>query len=160
MKAKLMTLAFALAASFAFGHGGVDLGPNGGRLLELSKDETTHAEVTVKDGKFLIAILDKDLKPVKVVDQTLTATTGTGKNPVKLEVTKTEKGFEVPVVKDGAWLIVQFKETAKSKAVTARFEYDTENCDKCNNPEWICKCSSGKDKEHDHDHKDEKKGKK
>lgn len=140
MKTKLMTLALALVAGVAFGHGGVDLGPNGGRILEFSKNETMHGEVTVKDGKFHIAVLDKDMKPVKVVDQTLTATTGDRKKPVKLEVTKDEKGFTIPVVKSGEWLIVQFKESAKAKAVTARMEYDTSNCDECNNPEWLCKC--------------------
>jgi hypothetical protein len=140
MKTKLMTLALALVAGIAFGHGGVELGPNGGRILEFSKNETMHGEVTVKDGKFHIAVLDKDMKPVKVVDQTLTATTGDRDKPVKLEVTKGEKGFTVPVVKPGELLIVQFKETAKSKTITARFEYDTANCDKCSNPEWLCKC--------------------
>lgn len=140
MKTKLMTLALALIAGVAFGHGGVELGPKGGRLLELSKDESMHAEVVVKDGKFHLTLLDKDLKPVKVSEQTITATTGDRKSPVKLEVTKTDTGYTVPVVKDGEWLIVQFKATPKAKPITARFEYDTANCEKCSNPEWLCKC--------------------
>lgn len=113
MKTKLMTLALALIAGVAFGHGGVELGPKGGRLLELSKDESMHAEVLVKDGKFHLTLLDKDLKPVKVTEQTITATTGDRKSPEKLEVAKTDTGFTVPVVKDGAWLIVQFKATPR-----------------------------------------------
>jgi hypothetical protein len=78
---------------------------------------------------------------VKVEEQTLTATTGDRKSPVKLEVTKDAKGFTVPVVKTGEWLIVQFKATPKAKAITARMEYDPSTCEKCKNPEWLCKCS-------------------
>lgn len=146
MKTKLSTLALSLIASLAFGHGGVELGPNGGRILEFSKNETMHGEVTVKDGKFHIAVLDKDMKPVKVADQSLTATTGDRENPKKLEVTKTDKGFTVPVVKSGEWLIVQFKLDAKAKAITARFEYDTGKCEECGNAEWLCKCPKKEEK--------------
>jgi hypothetical protein len=142
MKKTLTTLLLALTTAFALGHGGVELGPNKGRILEFSKDESMHGEVTVKDGKFNIALLDKDMKPVKVEAQSLTATSAAedrGK-PTKLEVTKTETGFSVPAVKDGHWLILQYKDTAKSKAITARLHYDTGNCDGCNKPEWLCEC--------------------
>ena len=144
MKTKLTTLILTLSAALAFGHGGVELGPNGGRILEFSKNETMHGEVTVKDGKFHIALLDKDMKPVALADQTLTAITGDRDNPTKLEVTKSDKGFLVPLVKEGDLLIVQFKATDKAKPVTARFAYDTSNCDACNAPEWICKCEANK----------------
>jgi uncharacterized glyoxalase superfamily protein PhnB len=140
MKTKLTTLLLTLTAALAFGHSGVELGPNGGRILEFSKNETMHGEVTVKDGQFHIALLDKDMKPVAIADQTLAATTGDRDDPQKLVVSKTEKGFTLPLVKAGAWLIVQFKADAKAKAVTARLEYNTENCGGCNAAEWLCKC--------------------
>jgi hypothetical protein len=73
-----MLSSFALAAS-ALAHGGVEIGPNGGRILEFSKKRTMHGEVTVKDGKFLIALLDKDKKPGRLGDQVLTATRPSGK---------------------------------------------------------------------------------
>jgi hypothetical protein len=141
MKTKLTTLAFCTIASIAFAHGGVEIGPNGGRILELSKNETMHGEVTVKGDKFHIALLDKNKKPVSVEQQVLTATSGDRENPKKLEVTKDEKGFLLPVVKSGQWLIVQYKETPKSKPVTARLEYDTSKCGGCNSAEWLCKCA-------------------
>ena len=144
MKSKLLTLLFTLTASIAFGHGGVKIGPNGGRVLEFSKNETMHGEVTVKDGKFHIAVLDKDMKPVAVAAQSLTATGGTREKPEKLTVTKDAGGFILPLVKEGQWLIVQFKEKADSKAITARMEYDTGNCDACSSPEWLCKCAAKK----------------
>lgn len=133
-----------LGTAAAFGHGGVELGPNGGRILEFSKNETMHGEVTVKDGKFHIALLDKEKKPVKVDKQSLTATGGTREKPEKLAVEKTGTGFVVPLVKEGQWLIVQYKETPNTKAVTARFEYDTGTCSKCKAAEWICKCDQEK----------------
>lgn len=142
MKKKLAAILLALSAAFAFGHGGVELGPNKGRLLEFSKNESVHGEVTLKDGKFNVALLGKDLKAVKVEAQTLTATAAAkeGGKGTKLEVAKTADGFTVPAVKDGEWLILQFKDTAKAKAVTARFKYDTGNCEACSKAEWLCEC--------------------
>lgn len=139
MKTKLILLV-TLITSLAFAHEGVELGPNGGRILEFSDNETMHGEVTVKGEQFHIALLDKDRKPVAVAAQTLTATTGDRAKPVKLEVTKDAKGFIIPVVKPGEWLIVRYKETADAKAITARFEYNTATCEECQAPEWLCKC--------------------
>jgi hypothetical protein len=139
MKTKLILLA-TLITSLAFAHEGVELGPNGGRILEFSDNETMHGEVTVKGGQFHIAVLDKDMKPVALAAQTLTATTGDRAKPVKLEVTKDAKGFIIPAVKPGEWLIVRYKETADAKAITARFEYNTATCEECKALEWLCKC--------------------
>lgn len=139
-RTKLTALILTLAAAVAFAHEGVELGPNGGRILEFSKNETMHGEVTVKGDKFHIAVLDKDMKQVAMTEETLTATTGDRNNPQKLEVTKTDKGFTLPVVKSGEWVILQFKAVAKARAVTARFEYNTSNCEGCDKPEWLCQC--------------------
>jgi hypothetical protein len=140
MKKTLTALILALTASFAFGHGDIELGPNKGRILEFSKNETLHGEVTEKDGKLHIALLDKDMKPVKVDAQSLTATAGTRAKPVKLEVTKTDSGFTIPLPGAGEWLILQYKDAADAKTITARLHYDTRNCAPCNSPEWRCAC--------------------
>lgn len=139
MKTKLITL-LSLVAAVAFAHEGVELGPNKGRIVELSKNETMHGEVTVKGDKFHIALLDKDMKPVAITEQTLTATTGSRTEPVKLTVEKDTKGFIVPSVKAGDWLILQYKDTPKSKSVTARLEYNTSECEGCKKAEWLCEC--------------------
>lgn len=141
MKTKLTTLFLTLITAVAFGHGGVEIGPNGGRILEFSKDETMHGEVTVQGDKFHIALLDKDMKPEVMDKQTLTAMTGDRSAPKKLNVTKDTKGFLLPLVKEKEWLIVQFKLTPDAKAITARLEYNTSTCGECKAPEWLCKCT-------------------
>lgn len=144
MKTKLILL--SLIASITFAHEGVELGPNKGRILEFSKNETMHGEVTVKADKFHIALLDKDMKPVAMAEQTLTATTGERDKPTKLTVEKDAKGFVVPVVKAGEWLILQYKDSAKAKAITARLEYNTAICEECKKAEWVCECKKADEK--------------
>ena len=139
MKTKLI-LILSIITSLSLAHEGVELGPNGGRILEFSKNETMHGEVTVKGDKFHIAVLDKDMKAVAMDKQTLTATTGDRSAPQKLAVEKDAKGFLVPLVKTGEWLILQFKNASGEKAITARLEYNTAICEECKNAEWLCKC--------------------
>ena len=145
LKAGLLACALALCATDAFAHGDVEIGPNGGRILEFSKNESMHGEVTVKDGNFVIAVLDKAMKPVALAEQTLTATGSTGTKAEKLTVEKSGDKFIIPTVKSGEWLIVQFKESAKAKPVTARLQYDTATCPKCKGPEWLCACAAEKE---------------
>jgi hypothetical protein len=143
MKKHILALLGSLTlTAAAFAHGDIEIGPNGGRILEFSKNESMHGEVTVKDGKFIIAVLDKDMKPVALAEQTLTATSSTGTKAEKLTVEKSGAHFVIPVVKPGNWLIVQFKENAKAKAITARLQYDTTPCPKCKGPEWLCACAA------------------
>ena len=140
MKTKLTTLILALTVGFAQAHEGIELSPNKGRILEFSSDETMHGEVTEKEGKLHIVLLDKDKKPVKAEAQSLTATAGTRQAPVKMEVTKDETGFTLTPPKEGEWIIMQYKETESGKTITARLHYDTRKCAPCGNPEWRCAC--------------------
>ena len=140
MKTKLILLV-TLITSLAFAHQGVELGPNGGRILEFSDNETMHGEVIEKEGKLHIALLDKDMKPVKIEAQALTATAGQRNNPTKLEVIVQNDAFTLAAPAEGDWLILQFKASADAKAVTARLHYDTKKCEPCSNPEWRCGCA-------------------
>lgn len=144
MKTKLTSLFITLTAGFAFAHGDIEIGPNGGRILEFSKNETMHGELTVKGDKFHVALLDKDMKPAKIDKQSLTATGGTREKPEKLAVEKDDRGFIVPLVKEGQWIILQYKETPGAKPITARLEYDSKPCGECKKPEWLCACGSKK----------------
>lgn len=144
MKTTLTSLLLALTAAFAFGHGAIEVGPNKGRILELSADGTIHGEVTEKDGKLHIAMLDKDMKPLAMATQALSATAGERAKPVKLEVTRDDKGFMVTAPKGGEWVIFQYKDSDTAKPVTARLHYDTKKCATCVHPEWLCACEVGK----------------
>jgi hypothetical protein len=147
MKKHILTLLSSLALNAAASaHSDVELGPNGGRILEFSKDQSVHGEVTVKDGKFHIAVLDKDMKPVALQTQELTATSGDRKKPEKLNVEKKDGKFVVATVKEGEWIIFQFRETAKAKPITARLQYETKPCPECKKPEWLCVCAAEKGK--------------
>ncbi len=144
MKTKLILL--SLLTTLGLAHEGVELGPNGGRILEFSKDETMHGEILVKGDKFHIALFGKDMTPVVMAAQTLTATIGDRTKPQKLTVEKDARGFVLPVVKAGEWLILQYKNTPESKAITARFEYNTAICEECQAAEWLCKCKPEEEK--------------
>ncbi len=146
MNIQLTTTILALTASFTFGHGEIELGPNKGRILEFSTNETMHGEVTEKDGKLHIALLDKDMKPLNVAMQSLSATSGTRQAPVKNEVTKSETSFIISVPREGEWIILQYKENDSAKAITARLHYDTKVCAPCGKPEWRCACGAGEKK--------------
>ncbi len=144
MKTKLTAIIIALTTGFAFGHGDIELGPNKGRILEFSTNESMHGEVTEKDGKLLIAVLDKDMKLVAIAAQELSATAGTRDKPVKIDVSKDAAAFSIAAPKSGEWIIIQYKETADSKPITARLHYDTKVCAPCGNPEWRCACEKKK----------------
>jgi hypothetical protein len=144
MKTKLTTILLALTATLALAHEGVELGPNKGRVLEFSTDESTHGEVTEKDGKLNIALLDKDMKPVTVEAQSLVANAGTREKPAKLAVTPTDGGFSLAAPGVDEWLILQYKATPESKPITARLHFITKTCPPCGNPEWRCTCADKK----------------
>ena len=147
MKTHILALLSSLAiTASALAHGDIEIGPNGGRILEFSKNETMHGEVTVKDGKFVIALLDKDKKAVALGDQTITANGGPTGKATKLEVSKADGKFIIPAIKSGEWLILQYKDDAKAKAITARLQYDLTICSECKVAEWVCKCSADKEK--------------
>ncbi|GEP41482.1 hypothetical protein [Brevifollis gellanilyticus] len=141
MKSKLITTLISLLAAAAFAHNGVERGPNGGRILEFSNNETMHGEVTAKDGEFRVALLDKDMKPVSIKGQTLSAIKGDRDNPEKLKVEVKENHFVVPMLKGDSYVVIlQYKENDESKKITARLPYNSNLCDGCDEQEWLCKC--------------------
>lgn len=149
MKIRILTFTamLLLGLTRALGHGGVELGPNGGRILEFSKNETMHGEVLLQDGKFTVALLDKDMKAVELKDQSLTVTGGSRSNPDKPAVTKENGRFVFPALKGDEYeLVLRFKEGPGAPAITARFTYDASLCGACKNPEWLCRCASDKKK--------------
>ena len=143
MKTYILTLLCSLLLNtWASAHSGVEIGPNGGRILEFSKNESLHCEVRWIENQFHVALLDKDMKPVALGEQELTATSGDRSKPEKLQVQKKDGAFVIPSVKTGEWVIFQFRENAKAKPVTARFQYDLTVCGGCKKAEWLCTCAA------------------
>ncbi|MBN9688668.1 MAG: hypothetical protein J0M24_00390 [Verrucomicrobia bacterium] len=144
MKTTLLSLlgTVALALS-ALAHGDVQLGPNGGRILELSKNETMHGEVTLVNGVFHVALLDRDMKPVELKEQSLAVTGGDRSNPKKPKVEKQGNHFVFPALQGDEYpLAFQFKESPSAKVVIARMTYDATTCSACKKPEWVCACAA------------------
>ena len=144
-------LKITAAITLAFAHQqtaqaqNVKIGPNGGRVLEFKSDQTIQAEVIEKERMFHIALFDKDMKPIAIEKQTLTATTADRSKPEKLTVEIKEGKFVTPVQKGGDhWTIFQFRSTAEAKPVTARLHYDVSPCGECGKAEWLCECHGDK----------------
>ena len=140
-----MTVIFAgvllCTALTSFGHEEKQLGPNGGRVVDFSKDGSVHGEVVEKDGQFQIQLLDRDMKPLAADQQKLTALVGDRTKPEKLTVEKREGMFVFPAQKrDDYWMILQYQPSAEAKPVTARFHYQSKPCPECKKPEWLCDC--------------------
>lgn len=116
-------------------------GPKGGLLLE---DTQPRAEFYVeKDNTVTVTFYDDQLKPVAVVDQTVTVIADSEGNKTKVEF---EKKGDVLVSKgplpEGHVLnlVVQFKQTAEAKPVNFRFVYEDHICDVCKRAEYACIC--------------------
>ena len=125
----------------SFGHEEKQLGPNGGRVVDFSKDGSVHGEVVEKDGQFQIQLLDREMKPLTADQQRLTALVGDRSKPEKLAVEKRDGRFVFPAQKrDDYWMILQYQASAEAKPVTARFHYQSKPCPTCNKPEWLCDC--------------------
>ena len=130
----------ALAAS-ALAHGNIEIGPNGGRLVEFGEHSDLHAEVVLKDGQFVISLYDeKTKKEIPVTEQQLVITHRATKEKLKPEL-KEGKWIVAKPEGNDFWLIIQYKENAQAKPRNGRLHFDAANCSACSQPEWLCKCS-------------------
>jgi hypothetical protein len=124
MKRIIAFIAFALTSTLAIAGPDIEFGPNKGRIVELSADKSVRGEVTLKEGKLHVALLDKASKPVEIADRVMEVSAGTRQKIEKVKVTKTGKGFSFPEVTKGQTLVIQLKDNAEAKPFTARVVYD------------------------------------
>ncbi len=152
MKQSLLTLALGLLlAARALAHGDFELGPNGGRWLDFSENQTLFGEVTLTNGVFRVALFDRAKQPVAVTDQVLTVTGGDRNRPSRPEVKKEGTGFSFPALKGDKYpLVLQLRPQPGMRPVTARFTFDAEVCGDCKRQEWLCNCGGDDAKPHDH----------
>lgn len=135
--AVLSTICSLMLTATAFAHGDIEIGPNGGRVIEFGGKSSVIGEVRVVDSKFQVELLDKNKKPVALTTEELTVTGGDRSNPEKLTVEKKGKYFVAPTVKSGQFVIFQLKTAPDAKPATARFKYDTEISDDGKTPNWL-----------------------
>lgn len=147
MKSLVQFAFLILLALRSFGHGGAPLGPQGGRLLDFSKDQSIRGEVTLVDGMFRVALLDKNLKPIELNGQVLTVSGGDRRKPEKPVVRQEGGRFVFAALKGDEYpLVLQFKPARDGKTVTAKFTYDASVCSACNHAEWLCQCPAHEEK--------------
>ncbi len=141
MKTLAATLLTSLALAIsALAHGNVEIGPNGGRLVEFSGHSEIHAEFVLKDGQFVIGLYDeKTKKEVPVTSQQLTVTHKEANKKLSPELKDGKWTVAKPDGED-FWLIIQLKETAEAKAKNGRLRYNASTCSACNSQEWLCRC--------------------
>ncbi|HYE31923.1 MAG TPA: hypothetical protein VEH27_10870 [Methylomirabilota bacterium] len=139
LAAVLVTVATLMA------HSENEIGPHGGKILEFSTDQSVHGEVTMTNGMFHVLLLDKEMKPMALTDESIVVTGGSRSNPEKPKVEKQGNQFMFPALKGDNYLLVfQFRSKPASKPVTARFEYNAAKCGACKKPEWLCVCGAKK----------------
>lgn len=145
MKTTIISLFSSIVLTVsAFSHGGVELGPNGGRLVEFGDHNALHAEFVLKGGNFVISLFDEaKKKEVSVTEQTLTIT---HKESGKKLTPELKDGKWVVAKPDGDdfWFILQLKDGSSAKAKVGRLHYDAANCGGCDKAEWLCQCSEEK----------------
>jgi len=128
MKNQLVTIAAVAAfAASAFAHERITLGPKGGRVIFLDSTTIPNIEFVVnKDGRAEIALLDKERKPIALAEQSIVVTAGPRASTKKLKVEKQGDTFITEAMPAGApyTVIVQIKEKADAKALTARVNYN------------------------------------
>jgi hypothetical protein len=145
MKSLLIQIitALALAATPAFAHQDIEVGPNGGRVFELESKTTPHLEVAEKDGRFVIHLLDAKDKPMPLGDRTLAIIAGDRSKPQKLAVEKSGDVFTATIPKGEAFPVVfQLREKESAKPLTARLTYNAKPCAECKKAEWLCACGA------------------
>lgn len=126
-------------------HGGIEDGPNGGRLLTSVEP---HLEFFVTDDrKVQITQVNDEEKAEAIGEQVVKVIGGSRSNPIRLSFAKQgdvlmsdigfPEGNDFPVV-------VQIKQNADGETVTEKFNLNLEQCPECPNKEYACTC--------DHEH--------
>lgn len=123
----LTTIAAVLLSATAFAHERITIGPKGGRVIYLDSTAIPNVEILVnKEGRAEVTLLDKDRKPIAPAEQDISVTAGPRASTKKLTVEKQGDGFVTEEIPEGApyVIIVQVKERAGAKTLTARLNYD------------------------------------
>lgn len=154
MKTTRITTAFiALAVSAAALVAKPIPGPKGGRILTT---DAPHAEFFVeKDRSVVVTFYDRDMKPLSVSGQAVSATAEAKTGKVALNFVEKNGAFAstAPLPEgDDYNVVVQIRENATARPRNYRVLFHDEVCDECKRAEYACVCDDA-GKAHDHDKK-------
>jgi len=128
-------------------------GPKGGRILTT---DAPHAEFFVeKDRSVVVSLYDKDMKPLPVSGQVVSATAEAKTGKVKLDFIEKNGALvsTAPLPEgDDYNVVVQIRDNATARPKNYRVLFHDEVCDECKRAEYACICDDA-GKEHAHDKK-------
>jgi hypothetical protein len=128
-------------------------GPKGGRILTT---DAPHAEFLVeKDRSVVVSLYDKDMKPLPVSGQVVSATAEAKTGKVKLDFIEKNGALvsTAPLPEgDDYNVVVQIRDNATARPKNYRVLFHDEVCDECKRAEYACICDDA-GKGHDHDKK-------
>ncbi len=128
-------------------------GPKGGRILTT---DAPHAEFFVeKDRSVVVSLYDKDMKPLAVSGQVVSATAEAKTGKVKLDFIEKNGALvsTAPLPEgDDYNVVVQIRDNATARPKNYRVLFHDEVCDECKRAEYACICDDA-GKGHDHDKK-------
>lgn len=128
-------------------------GPKGGRILTT---DAPHAEFFVeKDRSVVVSLYDKDMKPLAISGQVVSATAEAKTGKVKLDFIEKNGALvsSAPLPEgDDYNVVVQIRDNATARPKNYRVLFHDEVCDECKRAEYACICDDA-GKEHDHDKK-------
>jgi len=126
-------------------------GPKGGRILTT---EAPHTEFLVeKDRSVVVSLYDKDMKPLPVSGQVVSATAEAKTGKVKLDFIEKNGALvsTAPLPEgDDYNVVVQIRDNATTRPKNYRVLFHDEVCDECKRAEYACICDdAGKGHHHD-----------
>lgn len=128
-------------------------GPKGGRILTT---DAPHAEFFVeRDRSVVVSLYDKDMKPLPVSGQAVSATAEAKTGKVKLDFIEKNGALvsTAPLPEgDDYNVVVQIRDNATARPKNYRVLFHDEVCDECKRAEYACICDDA-GKEHAHDKK-------
>ena len=128
-------------------------GPKGGRILTT---DAPHAEFFVeKDRSVVVSLYDKDMKPLPISGQVVSATAEAKTGKVKLDFIEKNGALvsTAPLPEgDDYNVVVQIRDNATARPKNYRVLFHDEVCDECKHAEYACICDDA-GKEHAHDKK-------
>lgn len=126
-------------------------GPKGGKIVTT---EAPHVELFVApDRTVVVSFYDKDLKPITIADQLVSAVVEAKSGKANLSFIVKNGGLvsSNPLPEgDGYRIVLQVRDNAQARPKNYRIEYHDEVCGECKRAEYACICDDAGGDKHNH----------